>query len=92
MTNFELKTPTNAPKSQPPIGSKQGRWIVAHSCEDFWDLEDCWFLWVSDETHSEMLEYSDPKWWRFDVFALPETEREALIELLQKTRRRTGTP
>ena len=39
--------------------------LVAHECEDWWDLRECNFLTVTEETRDKMGQDYQSKWWRY---------------------------
>jgi len=55
--------------------------LVAHDCEDWWDLNECSFLTVTKKTRDKMSKDYQSKWWRyFDGSDCTEISENELLD------------
>jgi len=60
-----------------------GRWIVVNTLEDWWRLEQCFIVQVSEDDFEQMSENYDGKWWRYDYEFISEYGPMDILEKLR---------
>lgn len=52
-----------------------GKVIIANKFEDWWEVEDCFLLQISDKSYEKICDNYESKWWRyFDDGCIEESD------------------